>query len=124
MLFMGFLSQAMKDELKYGGPSPYLTDRDKVLRMIYSSGLIGTGERIIGSPMLLPLYGNSSKDFTEWTWNNVASEAAAAGTVERIYRIAEGYFEDDDAKMMKSFYGSLPFLGPMKHRLYEVTQWK
>ena len=124
MLFMGFLSQAMKDELKYGEPSPYLTDREKVLRMIYSSGLIGTGERIIGSPMLLPLYGSSSRDFTEWTWNNVASEAAAAGTVERFYRIAEGYFEDDDAKMMKSFYGSLPFLGPMKHRLYEVTQWK
>ena len=122
MVFMSFLSQAIKDELKYGESSPYLTDREKVLRGIYSSGLLGTGERILGSNFLFPLYGEDrSPTPLHFLWNNVAGEAAAVGTVERVYGIAEGYMEDDDVKMVKNFYGSLPFLGSVKHRATEYT---
>ncbi len=122
MLFMSFLSQAIKDELKYGESSPYLTDREKVLRGIYSSGLLGTGERILGSNFLFPLYGEDrSPTPVHFLWNNVAGEAAAAGTLERVYGMASGYLEDDDVKMVKNFYGSLPFLGSVKHRATEYT---
>ena len=120
MLFMAFISQAMKDEIKYGEESPYLTDREKVLRAIYSSGLLGTGERIMGSNWVMPLYGSDRySTLGSFMWNNVASEAAAAGTVERGFNMAAGYFEDDNHKIMKNFYGSLPFLGPVKHRLMD-----
>jgi hypothetical protein len=39
MLALAFISQGIKDELKYGDTSPYLTDNQKIQRAIYSSGL-------------------------------------------------------------------------------------
>tara|TARA_R110000822_G_scaffold91902_2_gene211666 strand:- start:2556 stop:6617 length:4062 start_codon:yes stop_codon:yes gene_type:complete len=122
MLALAFISQGIKDELKYGETSPYLTDNQKIQRAIYSSGLLGTTERVIGSNFLFPLYGNSSYGPGEFVWDNIAGEAAATGTVGRVYGMLDSAIQSDGDKFMKNFYGSLPFLAPYKHRLMQY-QW-
>ena len=122
MLALAFMSQGIKDELKYGEESPYLSDNEKVLRAIYSSGLLGTTERVIGSNYLFPLYENRSSGAGEFLWDNVASEAAATGTVERAYGMAASAIEGDGTKFLKNFYGSIPFIAPYKHRIMEFHE--
>jgi hypothetical protein len=117
MLALAFMSQGIKDELKYGEKSPYLTDAQRVQRAIYSSGLLGTTERVIGSNFVLPLYDSSSYNAGEFVWDNMAGEAAATGTIERAYGMVSSAVEGDGAKFEKSFWGSVPFLAPFKHRI-------
>jgi endonuclease YncB( thermonuclease family) len=117
MVALAFISQGMKDELKYGESSPYLTDSQKVQRAIYSSGLMGTTERVIGSNFILPLYEQGSNGPTGFIWDNVAGEAAATGTVERAFSMVSAGFEGDTAKFEKNFWGSMLFFGPYKHRI-------
>ena len=117
MLALAFISQGIKDELKYGETSPYLTDAQKIQRAVYSSGLLGTTERVIGSNLLFPLYGNSSHGPGEFIWDNIAGEAAATGTVGRMYGMVSGAIESDGDKFIKNFYGSIPFIAPYKHRI-------
>ena len=121
MLLFAFLSQGLKDELKYGESSPYLTDNQKIQRAIYSSGLLGTTERVIGSNFLFPLYGSDTHGTTDFIWENVAGEAAASGTIGRMYNMLAAGAEDDGAKFERNFYGSLPFIAPYKHRLMNIT---
>lgn len=117
MVALAFISQGMKDELKYGESSPYLTDAQKIQRAIYSSGLLGTTERVIGSNYMLPLYAQGSNGPTGFLWDNVAGEAAATGTVERAYGMLSSAAEGDKDVFMKNFYGSLPFVASYKHRI-------
>jgi hypothetical protein len=122
MLALAFVSQGIKDELKYGDTSPYLTDNQKIQRAIYSSGLLGTTERVIGSNFLFPLYGERTDGAVDFAWDNVAGEAAATGTIERAYGMLSSAITGDDEKFMRSFYGSLPFVAPYKHRLLNI-EW-
>ena len=118
MLLLAFISQGLKDELKYGEDgNPYLTDAQKVQRAIYSSGLLGTTERVIGSNFLFPLYGSDSYGAGDFVWENVAGEAAASSTVSKMYNMISGAIESDGAKFERNFYASLPIIGPFKYRL-------
>jgi hypothetical protein len=118
MLLLAFLSQGLKDELKYGDDgNPYLTDAQKIQRAIYSSGLLGTTERVIGSNFLFPLYGTDSYGAGDFVWENVAGEAAASSTVSKMYNMISGAIESDGAKFERNFYASLPIIGPFKYRL-------
>jgi hypothetical protein len=121
MLVLAFLSHGIKDELKYGETSPYLTDAQKIQRAIYSSGLLGTTERVIGSNFLFPLYGSDTYGTGDFLWENVAGEAAVSSTVARFYNMIEAGTEGDGAKFERNFYGSLPIIGPFKHRLINYT---
>jgi len=122
MLALAFISQGIKDELKYGDTSPYLTDNQKIQRAIYSSGLLGTTERVIGSNMLFPLYDSSSSGAGEFVWDNMAGEAAATGVIERIFGMIDSAVSGDSQKFQKSAIGSIPFVGPYKHRVMQEIQ--
>tara|TARA_B110000902_G_scaffold50727_1_gene58334 strand:+ start:1276 stop:5340 length:4065 start_codon:yes stop_codon:yes gene_type:complete len=122
MLLFAFMSQGLKDELKYGEESPYLTDNQRIQRAIFSSGLLGTTERVIGSNFMFPLYGSDTYGAGDFVWENVAGEAAAAGTVGKAYNMIAGAVESDDEKVKRNFVKSLPFLGPFSHNL--LNNWE
>ena len=125
MLALAFISQGIKDELKYGETSPYLTDAQKIQRAIYSSGLLGTTERVIGSNFLLPLYDSSSHGAGEFVWDNMASEAAATGVIEKAYGMVSGAAEGDSEKFRKNAIKSVPFAGPYWHQIDKaIEEWK
>ena len=59
MIALGFLSQMMKDELKYGGKPQWITEKGYLQRGATSSGLLGTPERFL--EILSPIYKSGYK---------------------------------------------------------------
>jgi len=58
MVSAAMLATMLRDEIKYGETTPYLDDYDKFRRVIFSSGLLGTSERLLQG--ISPLYGSRS----------------------------------------------------------------
>jgi len=54
MMAVAGASQWLKDYIKFGGSTPYLSDEQLLQRALQSSGLLGTGERVLQAA--LPLY--------------------------------------------------------------------
>tara|TARA_R110002167_G_scaffold6105_8_gene27837 strand:+ start:2583 stop:6560 length:3978 start_codon:yes stop_codon:yes gene_type:complete len=110
MIMLGFVSQYLKDLIKYGKPSPYLDDVEKFQRAIGSSGLMGTGERVVN--LVFPIYESSSDNAAEWFFNTVSGEAAALSNVSRaaggIGKIVEGKTDKGVYDLLKT----APFTGP------------
>ena len=120
MLMLGYASQHLKDLIKFGEGSPYLSDEEKYLRALYSTGLLGTTERIISSDLLFPLYENRSDSALGSMWNIVSGEAPASNIVKNVYGFGQGILEDDARKTLKSSAGLTPF-SFLKHRMYDTA---
>lgn len=105
MLTIAFLSQMLKDELKYGEPSPWLTDWKLFQRTLYSSGLLGVGERAID--LINPLYGGD-----EGITGTISSEAPALRYLQNIGESVYAGIEGDTAKAVRSGSKAVPLLGP------------
>jgi len=56
-------SQWLKDFIKFGGSTPYLSDAQLLQRALQSSGLLGTGERLLQGA--LPLYRSRDESITD-----------------------------------------------------------
>ena len=110
MLLLGFVSQYLKDLLKYGEPSPYLDDMEKLQRAVGSSGLLGTGERVLN--FVYPIYESSSDNAAEWFFNTVSGEAAALSNVARVYGGAGKIIEGRPEKGVYDILKTAPFVGP------------
>lgn len=110
MLLLGFVSQYLKDLLKYGEPSPYLDDMEKLQRAVGSSGLLGTGERVLN--FIYPIYESSSDNAAEWFFNTVSGEAAALSNVSRVYGGAGKIIEGKPEKGVYDILKTAPLLGP------------
>ena len=59
MIVAGFLSQAMKDEWRYGGRPGWLSEKGFLQRGVASSGLLGTPEKLLSA--ISPIYDDSKK---------------------------------------------------------------
>lgn len=77
MIMMGYASQELRDRIKFGKHNPYLDTSETIRRAISSSGLLGTGERVINT--LFPMYETRSDNVAEWTWNEVVGQSPALG---------------------------------------------
>lgn len=110
MIALGFASQYLKDLLKYGKPSPYLDDMEKLQRGIGSSGLLGVAERPIN--FFFPIYETSSKNSAEWLFNTISGEAAALSNVARTYGAAEKFVEGNAETGLYRVLKTTPFIGP------------
>ena len=110
MIMLGFVSQYLKDLLKYGKASPYLDDAEKLQRALGASGLFGTSERVVN--FFFPIYEQSSDGPVEWFFNTVTGESAAASNIARagesVAKIAKGDTERGAYGILKA----TPFLGP------------
>lgn len=110
MLLMGFVSQYLKDLLKYGEPSPYLDDMEKYQRALGASGLMGTGERVVN--FIYPIYESSSDNPAEWFFNTISGEAAALSNVSRVYGGAGKIIEGETSRGVYDLLKTAPLLGP------------
>ena len=110
MIMLGFVSQYLKDLIKYGKPSPYLDDVEKFQRAIGSSGLLGTGERLIN--LAFPIYESSSSNPAEWFFKTMSGEAAALSNVARVAGGAGKIVEGKTDKGVYDILKTAPFIGP------------
>ena len=103
MLVAAYLSQEMKDEWKFGGENPYLSDNEKKFRALKASGLLGSPGQL--SDLFYPLYGGSS-DKGPYSWSKLATDVGDRGktllgptysTATDIYKAAKHSFGDNEA---------------------------
>ena len=110
MILLGFVSQYLKDLLKYHKPTPYLDRMEKIQRGIGASGMIGVYERPLD--FFFPIYETSSKNNLEWFFNTVSGEAAALSNVSRaatgVTQMVAGSTEPGLYKVLKT----MPVIGP------------
>ena len=119
MIALGFFSQAMKDEIKFDDDdddegtlgNPYLDTPEYIRRGVMSSGLLGTGERIVD--IFAPIYGQRSEGLGGWLYNQATGESPTVGYVGRLgdatLNAAKGDFERSLYQGLKSAPGIGPF---------------
>ena len=110
MIMLGFASQYLKDLIKYGQKSPYLDDAEIIQRGVMSSGLLGTGERVI--EQFFPIYEQRSDGAGEWFFNTSVGESPALSTVKRLGRVGGSVIEGDIERAAYQGLKTTPFLGP------------
>ena len=121
MIVLGFLSQAMKDEWRYGGRPGWLNQKGFVQRGISSSGLLGTPEKILSA--LSPIYDDSKKPWesavdygfrkTGHALEEFAGPTYAHG--EQIAKMFLSYLDGDLDRRNMYLSREIPFLGKNKN---------
>lgn len=112
MILLGFVSQYLKDLIKYGQASPYLDDQQKIRRAINSSGLLGSSERILG--LVFPTFEKSkNQNAAEYVFDTVTGEIPAAGPLQRLYKVADSVYEGEHGKAVYNAARATPGIGPL-----------
>ena len=123
MIMVGFMSQALKDWIKYEAPdfgeddydsltgqNPYLTRPEYIRRGIMASGLLGTAERPLN--FAFPVYGNNAKGAGDWAFNSAIGESPGLGWIERAGRATGAFLEGDVGKGTEQSLKAAPIFGP------------
>ena len=112
MIMMGFVSQHLKDLIKYGGKSPHLDDPKYLQRGVRASGLLGSSERILDQ--FFPLYEQRSEGATDWAFNGLIGESPALGHIERLGYCGRSMLLSGEGEKA-IYYGlkSAPIAGPL-----------
>jgi len=118
MMAAAMFATMLRDEIKYGETTPYLDDWDKFRRVVFASGLLGTGERVLSG--ISPLYGSRSSlpqgnnpvtQSLSRSIEGALGEAAAYGTVKDIAGSAYEFGFGDNRKGAKQAIKLLPIIG-------------
>ena len=95
MMGVAGASQWLKDYIKFGGSTPYLNDAQLVQRALMSSGILGSGERILQAAA--PMYSDRGENLIERLFGETVGGAPTlriANTArEAVGEIAEGDYE-------------------------------
>jgi len=121
MIVLGFLSQAMKDEWRYGGRPGWLSEKGFVQRGVASSGLLGTPEKILSA--VSPIYDDSRKPW-ESTFDYGARKSGHAlkeflgptyAHGEQLAKIFMSQLDGDLNRRNMYLSKEIPFLGKNKY---------
>ena len=93
MIMLGFASQYLKDQLKYGQNTPYLDEAEYIRRGILSSGLVGTPERVI--EQMFPIYETRSKNAGEWILNTASGESPSLSNLLRYGQAGKHFIKGE-----------------------------
>ncbi len=116
MIAMGFVSQYLKDLLKYQQASPYLDHMEKLQRGLGASGMLGVAERPLN--FFFPIYETSSSNIVEEVFHGIGGEAAAISNLSKVVtgaaQVVEGAVSDSSMqpglyKLLKGSPGTGPF---------------
>ena len=123
MIMLGFLSQAMKDWIKYEsadvddedfedktGHNPYLDSAEYIQRGLLSTGLLGTGERAI--EWLFPIYEQRSDGVGDWMYNTAIGESPSLGYAQRVAGAAGSLATGDVSRGVEQLAKAAPVIGP------------
>lgn len=110
MIFIGFVSQYLKDWLKYGGVTPYLDENDRIRRAVNSSGLLGQGERVLN--FVWPTFESNNSSLIGGLTDTVLDEMPAMSPVRRMLKSADSAYEGDGERAKYNAIRAMPIIGP------------
>ena len=124
MIAMGFASQELKDRLKFGGENPYLDDFEKGRRAINSSGLLGTGERVINT--VFPIYQSRTDSVGEWAAGEVVGQAPVLSSITSMAGGVADLIQQDTDMGVNKLLKATP-IGPftaLRHKVRDAITGK
>ena len=124
MIAMGFASQELKDRLKFGGENPYLDDFEKGRRAINSSGLLGTGERVINT--VFPIYQSRTDNVGEWAAGEVVGQAPVLSSITSMAGGVADLIQQDTDMGVNKLLKATP-IGPftaLRHKVRDAITGK
>ena len=124
MIAMGFASQELKDRLKFGGENPYLDDFEKGRRAINSSGLLGTGERVINT--VFPIYQSRTDNVGEWAAGEVVGQAPVLSSITSMAGGIADLIQQDTDMGVNKLLKATP-IGPftaLRHKVRDAITGK
>jgi polyhydroxyalkanoate synthesis regulator phasin len=110
LITLGFAAQYLRDMIKYGETPEWIDDDEKLQRAIYSSGLLGSTERIVD--MAMPLYPQRSDGILDGAYNFAEGEMPALNWVGRVGKAFGEAYQGDPGSAAKYAYRALPIVGP------------
>ena len=111
MIALGFLSQELKDRIKFFSENPYLEPHEKWRRAVYASGILGSGERVID--FFFPLYGEErTSGALDWTFTTVRSESPALSNINRLVGATGKFLGGEGQEGIRQGLKVVPGLGP------------
>ena len=110
MIMMGFVSQHLKDLIKYGGSTPHLDTPEYLQRGIRGSGLLGTSERILD--LAFPIYEQKTDGVGDWVFKTGSGESPALSHAGKIAKAGGKLIEGDVGNAAKYAVKSAPLTGP------------
>jgi len=105
-IYLGFLGQAIKDEIKYGDRPTWLTDAEYFQRGVQASGLMGQTERIFN--LFFPLYGSEEDTIADRAWGEVGP---LAGTIDSAAKSLEWAMEGEGERAINKALKISPVIG-------------
>ena len=114
MVALGFASQYLKDLIKYGDKTPHLDTNEYIQRGVRSSGLLGTGERVLDQ--FFPLYEQRSDGVGSWAFNTTSGESPALGYVKNLAQGAGNVIQGEGDKALNNLAKATP-INPFRHQL-------
>ena len=122
MILLGFLSQYLKDLLKYGQSTPYLTETGELIqRGVGASGLLGTTERVLN--IVNPIYDTRYDSSAEWAFDTLTGESAAISKGKEVVGAAGEFLSGDPNRGTRKALKFAPFLGPFTGLRNETANW-
>ena len=112
MIMLGFLSQYLKDLIKYGTEkNPYLDDPEYIQRGIRASGLFGSAERLLDQ--FAPIYESRSRGVGDWIYNQTTGEAPTLSTVARGGKAVGKFLEGEGEQGIYNLLKATPIVAPL-----------
>jgi len=103
MMVLGGASQYIKDEIKFGKPSPYLDGPGYIQRALYSSGVLGQYERAID--LVAPLY----PDRSNWLLSTLGGDTGPSSrNIQKVVKGAGQLLEGNTEGAAKSVLSTVP----------------
>ena len=100
MVGLGFLGQAMKDEIKYGDSPSWLTDAEYLQRGMLASGIMGQTERIFN--LFFPLYHSKEDTLADKAWGEIGPLTGTIDSIQKgVHWATEGETERSINKFLK-----------------------
>lgn len=111
MIMMGFVSQYLKDLIKFGKASPYLDEHEFIRRGIQSSGLLGTAER--GLDFIFPMYETRTSGAGEWAFDKAVGESPTLSKGLQLGEAAGSLIQGDTDRATSKLGSAV--MGPLRH---------
>lgn len=123
MIMLGFMSQAIKDWIKYDtfeqgddeyemltGGNPYLDKAEYARRGLLSTGLLGVGERVLNA--VFPMYTQRNDTPGDWLYNQAVGESPALGYIQRVAGATGSFATGDVGRGVEQSLKAAPVFGP------------
>ena len=113
MVALGGASQYLKDWIKYGRITPYLENPQQLQRAIYSSGVLGQGERLV--ELVAPIYGGEYRGTLAAQIAGIAigESGPTVRNIQSIYGVGEAALEGEGERALDRLLKTSPFIAPV-----------